>query len=67
MFDRDGDGFISGAELRYWMNNLGENLTDEEADQMIREADIDGDGRVNYEGKMASVYNLCCAKIVFRF
>ncbi len=32
------------------MTNLGEKLTDEEADEMIREADIDGDGQVNYEG-----------------
>lgn len=31
------------------MMNLGEKLTDEEAEQMIREADLDGDGKVSYE------------------
>jgi Ca2+-binding EF-hand superfamily protein len=31
------------------MINLGEQLTDEELEQMIREADLDGDGQVNYE------------------
>ncbi|VDM99971.1 unnamed protein product, partial [Onchocerca ochengi] len=49
VFDKDGNGFISVAELRHVMTNLGEKLTDEEVDEMIREADIDGDGQVNYE------------------
>ena len=31
------------------MTNLGEKLTDEDVDEMIREADIDGDGQINYE------------------
>ncbi len=37
------------AQLRHVMTNLGEKLTDEEVDEMIREADVDGDGQVNYE------------------
>jgi Ca2+-binding EF-hand superfamily protein len=31
------------------MINLGEKLTDEEVNQMIRQADINGDGQVDYE------------------
>ena len=50
VFDKDGNGFISAAELRHVMTNAGEKLTDEEVDEMIREADIDGDGQVNYDG-----------------
>ncbi|KAI5587558.1 hypothetical protein POPTR_005G052800v4 [Populus trichocarpa] len=49
VFDKDQDGYISPNELRHVMINLGEQLTDEELEQMIREADLDGDGQVNYE------------------
>lgn len=31
------------------MTTLGEKLTEEEVDEMIREADVDGDGQINYE------------------
>lgn len=36
------------------MTNLGERLSEEEVDDMIREADLDGDGMVNYDGKLSS-------------
>lgn len=58
VFDKDGNGFISAAELRHVMTNLGEKLTDEEVDEMIREADIDGDGQVNYEGMWLTMNNV---------
>lgn len=48
-FDRDRNGLITAAELRHVMTNLGEKLTDEECDEMIKEADLDGDGMVNYD------------------
>jgi len=48
-FDQDGSGKISASELRHVMYSLGEKLTDSEINEMIREADIDGDGQINYE------------------
>ena len=41
VFNRDGNGFISAAESRHVMTNLGGKLTDEEVNEMTREADVD--------------------------
>jgi len=49
VFDKDGNGRISQQELKLVMKNLGENLTDEEINEMIREADDDGDGHVDFD------------------
>ena len=49
VFDKDSNGYIHVAELCHVVTNLGEKLMDEEVDEMIREADIVGDGHVNYE------------------
>ncbi|XP_076249908.1 calmodulin-alpha-like isoform X2 [Rhynchophorus ferrugineus] len=49
VFDKNNDGLISNIELRHVMTSLGERLSEEEVDDMIKEADLDGDGQVNYE------------------
>ncbi|XP_022143145.1 calmodulin-like [Momordica charantia] len=49
VFDKDQDGYISPFELKAVMMNLIERLTDDEVEQMIKDADLDGDGLVNYE------------------
>lgn len=48
VFDRDGNGFISAAELRHVMMNLGEKLSEDDVDEMIREADVASTGQVDY-------------------
>lgn len=45
---RDGNGFISAAELRHVMCNIGERLSEEDVEEMIREADLDKDGQINF-------------------
>ncbi|KAK8684716.1 hypothetical protein V6N13_040732 [Hibiscus sabdariffa] len=49
VFDKDLNGYISASELRNVMMKLGEKLSDEEVEQMIKEADLDGDGQVNFD------------------
>ncbi|XP_037676878.1 calmodulin-A-like, partial [Choloepus didactylus] len=48
VFGKDGNSYISAAELCHIVTNFGEKLTDE-VEELIREAGIDGDGQVNYE------------------
>jgi Ca2+-binding EF-hand superfamily protein len=39
-----GNGFVGASEIRFVLDALGENVTDEEIDEMIRMIDADGDG-----------------------
>lgn len=47
-FDLDKNDFVGAAEIRHVLVNIGENVTDEEVDEMIRMCDRDGDGQVSY-------------------
>ena len=44
----DGDEFIPEDRIREIMENLGEKLTDKTLQNLILEADHDGDGKINY-------------------
>eukprot|EP00434_Breviolum_minutum_P009485 symbB.v1.2.008354.t1/scaffold524.1/size192337/3 len=47
LFDEDDKGKISFRNLKRIAQELGESLTDEELQEMIEEADRDGDGLIN--------------------
>lgn len=47
-FDLDKNNFVGAAEIRHVLINIGEQVTDEEVDEMIRMVDSDGDGQVSW-------------------
>ena len=49
VFDKEGNGLIASSELKHIMMTIGDKMTEEEADEMVNEADIDEDGMINYE------------------
>jgi len=55
-FDKDGNGYISSAELRHLLTTLGEKLTDEEVEQLLAGHE-DSQGNVNYEDFVRAVMN----------
>ncbi|XP_018954366.2 calmodulin-like protein 4 [Cyprinus carpio] len=43
-------GFITASELRARLTGFGERLTDQEVDELLREAGVNDDGQINDEG-----------------
>ena len=51
-FDSNGDGRISLTELREAMKKLmGEQVTNKEINEILRDVDLNGDGLVDFEGE----------------
>lgn len=51
-FDTNGDGEISTSELREAMRKLlGHQVGHRDIEEIIRDVDLNGDGRVDFEGK----------------
>lgn len=56
VFDIDGNGFIDAQELRQTMHDLGEELSERDISAMIRSADKNGDGKIDYEEFILMMY-----------
>eukprot|EP00039_Didymoeca_costata_P018254 m.332759 g.332759 ORF g.332759 m.332759 type:complete len:174 (+) comp17002_c0_seq1:101-622(+) len=48
IFDRDGSGTLPGAELKYILANMGEVMTQDEIDEMMKQAGFKDDTPINY-------------------
>merc|ERR1712196_156325 len=53
LFDDDNTGKISFKNFKRVAKELGENLTDKELEEILAEADADGDGEINQEEFLA--------------
>lgn len=48
-FDKDNSGYITAEELRSVLDSIGEKLSKAEIEEIIRQADVDGDHTINYQ------------------
>jgi len=55
VFDKEGNGFIGAGELRYVLTQLGEKMSDEEVDELLKGVQIGADGNVNYESFVRTI------------
>lgn len=56
-FDKSGEGVITRDELRAAMSLVGEKLTNDEVDDIIRLADVSGDGAIDYDEFIRFILN----------
>lgn len=55
-FDKDGDGFITFEELKSGLKGMGTRMSDGEVQRYFEEADIDKDGKIDYDGMCIYIY-----------
>jgi len=48
MFDKSGNGKISIEDLKNVMTKLGAGMSDDEVEEILKDANPDGEGNVNY-------------------
>ena len=53
LLDKNKDGEITLDELKNFFNGLGEKMTDADLQDMINEADVEGNGSITFDGFMA--------------
>ena len=61
VFDCDRTGHIRTDELRFVMRHITDKMTEAEIEEMLDEADTDGNGTISYDGRL----NKCQIPLLF--
>ncbi|XP_037952083.1 calmodulin-alpha-like [Teleopsis dalmanni] len=56
VFDPDGNGFLTVADLKDIMTTMGEQLSEEEVEEMIKDADVNNEGHINYNDYVTKMF-----------
>ena len=48
VFDKERTGFITKHELKNILINMGETMQEEEAEELLQEAEINAEGNIDY-------------------
>ena len=54
-FDPKETGFIPAKEMKHVMKSIGEKLSEQEVEEMLKGCDIDGKGNLNYKSFIKSM------------
>lgn len=49
VFDREGNGYITAQDLKHVMLKISDELSEEEVNLLLKQADVNGDGQIDYE------------------
>lgn len=58
--DADNNGSITIEEFTHALKRKGKNLNDEEVQRLVADADVDGDGTIDYEVRAAAAVAASC-------
>ena len=61
-FDKNGDGTITTGELGTVLRSLGQNPTEKELKDMVKELDEDGNGKIDFEEFLSIAKKMSRAK-----
>lgn len=55
VFDKENTGRVTIGDIRYMLTGLGEKLSDEEVDELLKGVEADADGSIDYKKFMEDI------------